>query len=35
VGEVVEDFDEVGKLGCGFSAVDKLDEIDIVDSAVH
>jgi hypothetical protein len=27
--EVVDDFDEVGKLGRGFSLVDKLEEVDI------
>jgi hypothetical protein len=33
--EVVEDFDEVGKLRQGFSVVDEVDEIDIGDEAVH
>jgi hypothetical protein len=28
---MVEDFDDVVKLGCGFSAVDELNEIDIRD----
>jgi hypothetical protein len=28
-GEVVEDFDEVGKLGQGFSSVDDLEEVDL------
>jgi hypothetical protein len=28
---MVEDFDDVVKLGCGFSAVDELNEIDIGD----
>jgi hypothetical protein len=32
---VVEDLDDIGKLGHGFSAVDELDEIDIGDGAVH
>jgi hypothetical protein len=27
--EVVDDFDEVGKLGRGFSSVDKLEEVNI------
>jgi phage anti-repressor protein len=27
--DTVDDFDEVGKLGCGFSSVDELEEIDI------
>jgi hypothetical protein len=35
IGEVVEDFDEVGKLGHGFSVVDELDEIDTRDGVVH
>jgi hypothetical protein len=29
--EMVEDFDEVGKLGYGFSSVDKLEEVDLGD----
>jgi hypothetical protein len=29
--EVIEDFDEVEKLGQGFSSVDPLEEIDIGD----
>jgi hypothetical protein len=29
--EVIEDFDEVGKLGQGFLSVDPLEEIDIGD----
>jgi hypothetical protein len=33
--EVVEDFDEVGKLGHGFSMVDELNEIDIGNMVVH
>jgi hypothetical protein len=28
-GEVVEDFDDVGKLGQGFSLVDDLEEVDL------
>jgi hypothetical protein len=35
IGETVEDFSDVGKLGHGFSAVDELDEIDVGDGAVH
>jgi hypothetical protein len=31
MGEAVEDFDELGKLGPGFSSVDALDEVDIRD----
>jgi hypothetical protein len=31
IGKVVEDFDEIGKLGLGFSLVDVLDEVDIGD----
>jgi hypothetical protein len=31
IGEVVEDFDEVSKLGRGLATVDELDEIDIAD----
>jgi hypothetical protein len=29
IGEIVDDFDEVGKLGHRFSAIDELEEIDI------
>jgi hypothetical protein len=35
ISEVVEDFDDIGKLGHGFSAVDELDEIEIGDGAVR
>jgi hypothetical protein len=30
-GELVEDFNEVGKLGSGFTLIDELEEIDIGD----
>jgi hypothetical protein len=30
-GELVEDFDEVGKLGSGFTSIDELEEVDIGD----
>jgi hypothetical protein len=33
--EVVEDFDDIGKLGYGFSAMDELNEVDIGDGAVR
>jgi hypothetical protein len=29
MGEIVEDFDDIGKLGHGFSSVDELEEVDI------
>jgi hypothetical protein len=29
--EAIEDFDEVKKLGQGFSSIDPLEEIDIID----
>jgi hypothetical protein len=29
IGELVEDFDEVGKLGNGFTSIDELEKIDI------
>jgi hypothetical protein len=29
IGEVVDDFDEVGKLGWGFSAMDELEEVNL------
>jgi hypothetical protein len=32
--EVVEDFDEVGKLGQGFVAIDDLEEIDVGDGTM-
>jgi hypothetical protein len=35
ISEVVEDFDDIGKLGHGFLAVDELDEIEIGDGAVR
>jgi hypothetical protein len=35
ISEVVEDFDDIGKLGYGFSAVDELHEVDIGDGAVR
>jgi hypothetical protein len=31
MGEVIEDFEEVEKLGQGFSSTDPLEEIDIAD----
>jgi hypothetical protein len=34
ISEVVEDFDDIGKLGYGFLTVDELDEVDIGDGAV-
>jgi hypothetical protein len=33
-GEVVEDFDDMGKLRRGFTSIDKLEEIDSGDSTV-
>jgi translation elongation factor EF-4 len=33
--EVVDDFDEVGKLGYMFSSVDKLEEVDLGDGVTH
>jgi hypothetical protein len=27
--EVVEDFDEIGKLGQGFASIDELEEVDL------
>lgn len=33
--EVVDDFDEVGKLGRGFLSVDKLEEVDIGDDNIR
>jgi hypothetical protein len=35
ISEVVEDFDDIGKLRYGFSAVDELHEVDIGDGAVR
>jgi hypothetical protein len=35
ISEVVEDFDDIGKLGYGFSTVDELDEVDIGDGVVR
>jgi hypothetical protein len=32
-GEIVEDFDDVGKLGSGFMSVDELEEVDIGDGS--
>jgi hypothetical protein len=34
IGEVVDDFDKVGKLGSGFSSIDELEEIDLGDGIV-
>jgi hypothetical protein len=34
IGEVVEDLDEVGKLGSGFGSMDELEEVDIGCSGV-
>jgi hypothetical protein len=34
-GELVEDFDEVGKLGQGFSSVDELEEVDLGKGVAH
>jgi hypothetical protein len=34
IGEVVEDLDEVGKLGSGFGSMDELEEVDIGRSGV-
>jgi hypothetical protein len=34
MGEVVDDFDDLGKLGQGFSFVDELEEVDIGDGRV-
>jgi hypothetical protein len=31
MGEMVEGFEDIGKLGCGFMAVDELDKIDLGD----
>jgi hypothetical protein len=31
---IVEDLDEIGKLGCGFSSVDDLDKVDIGDRVI-
>jgi hypothetical protein len=31
---VVEDLDEIGKLGRGFSSMDNLDKVDIVDGVI-
>jgi hypothetical protein len=33
--DVIEDYDEVKKLGQGFSSADPLEEIDIVDGITH
>jgi hypothetical protein len=33
--ETVEGFEDVSKLGCGFTAVDELDEIDIGDGVTR
>jgi hypothetical protein len=35
IGEMVEGFNDVAKLGHGFSVVDELDEIDLRDGVVH
>jgi hypothetical protein len=35
MGEAVEDFDELGKLGQGFSSVDTLDKVDIGDRKIQ
>jgi hypothetical protein len=35
ISEVVQDFDDIGKLGYGFSTVDELDEVDIGDGVVR
>jgi hypothetical protein len=35
MGEMVEDLDDISKLGHRFSVVDELDEIDIRDGMVH
>jgi hypothetical protein len=32
---VVEDLDELGKLGWGFSSMDDLEKVDIGDGVVH
>jgi hypothetical protein len=34
IGDVVEDFDDVGKLGNGFVSTDELMEVDIEDEGV-
>jgi hypothetical protein len=34
IGEIVEDFDDMGKLGCGFVSSDKLEEGDIGDRSI-
>jgi hypothetical protein len=34
IGEVVEDFDDMGKLGSGFVLSDKLEEVDIGDGSI-
>jgi hypothetical protein len=34
-GELVEDFDEVGKHGQGFSSVDELEEVDLGKGVAH
>jgi hypothetical protein len=34
MGDTVEDFDEVEKMGRWFSSVDKLEEVDIGDGTV-
>jgi hypothetical protein len=35
IGEFVEDFDEVGKLGNGFESVDELEEMNISDEVTN
>jgi hypothetical protein len=35
ISEVVEDFDDIGKLRYGFSVVDELDVVDIGDGVVR
>jgi hypothetical protein len=34
IGEIVEDFDDMGKLGSGFVSSDKLEEVDIGDGSM-
>jgi hypothetical protein len=34
IGEIVEDFDDMGKLGSGFVSSDKLEEGDIGDRSI-
>jgi hypothetical protein len=35
IGEFVEDFDEVGKLGNGFESLDELEEMNISDEVTN